>query len=175
MKVILYLSDMMIPFVVFYIVGIGIIQKNKVYDDFIEGAKDGLKTVAGVMPTMVGLMIGVGVLSSSGFLNFFTKHIAKMILKIGLPPAVMPAMIVRMFSSSAATGLVLDVFKQFGTDSYEGLLSSIMMSSTETIFYTMSVYFMTAKVTKTRWTLAGALISTLAGIIASVIMTKMMI
>lgn len=175
MKIILYLSDMMIPFVVFYIVGIGIIQKNKVYDDFIEGAKDGLKTVAGVMPTMVGLMIGVGVLSSSGFLNFFTKHIAKMTLKIGLPPAVMPAMIVRMFSSSAATGLVLDVFKQFGTDSYEGLLSSIMMSSTETIFYTMSVYFMTAKVTKTRWTLAGALISTLAGIIASVIMTKMMI
>ena len=145
------------------------------YDDFIEGAKDGLKTVAGVMPTMVGLMIGVGVLSSSGFLNFFTKHIAKMTLKIGLPPAVVPAMIVRMFSSSAATGLVLDVFKQFGTDSYEGLLSSIMMSSTETIFYTMSVYFMTAKVTKTRWTLAGALISTLAGIIASVIMTKMMI
>lgn len=175
MKVILYLSDMMIPFVVFYIVGIGIIQKNKVYDDFIERAKDGLKTVAGVMPTMVGLMIGVGVLSSSGFLNFFTKQIAKMTLKIGLPPAVVPAMIVRMFSSSAATGLVLDVFKQFGTDSYEGLLSSIMMSSTETIFYTMSVYFMTAKVTKTRWTLAGALISTLAGIIASVIMTKMMI
>ena len=175
MKVILYLSDMMIPFVVFYIVGIGIIQKNKVYDDFIEGAKDGLKTVAGVMPTMVGLMIGGGVLSSSGFLNFFTKQIAKMTLKIGLPPAVVPAMIVRMFSSSAATGLVLDVFKQFGTDSYEGLLSSIMMSSTETIFYTMSVYFMTAKVTKTRWTLAGALISTLAGIIASVIMTKMMI
>lgn len=175
MKVILYLSDMMIPFVVFYIVGIGIIQKNKVYDDFIEGAKDGLKTVAGVMPTMVGLMIGVGVLSSSGFLNFFTKQIAKMTLKIGLPPAVVPAMIVRMFSSSAATGLVLDVFKQFGTDSYEGLLSSIMMSSTETIFYTMSVYFMTARVTKTRWTLAGALISTLAGIIASVIMTKMMI
>ncbi len=175
MKIILYLSDMMIPFVVFYIVGIGIIQKNKVYDDFIEGAKDGLKTVVGVMPTMVGLMIGVGVLSSSGFLNFFTKQIAKMTLKIGLPPAVVPAMIVRMFSSSAATGLVLDVFKQFGTDSYEGLLSSIMMSSTETIFYTMSVYFMTAKVTKTRWTLAGALISTLAGIIASVIMTKMMI
>lgn len=175
MKVILYLSDMMIPFVVFYIVGIGIIQKNKVYDDFIEGAKDGLKTVVGVMPTMVGLMIGVGVLSSSGFLDFFTKQIAKMTLKIGLPPAVVPAMIVRMFSSSAATGLVLDVFKQFGTDSYEGLLSSIMMSSTETIFYTMSVYFMTAKVTKTRWTLAGALISTLAGIIASVIMTKMMI
>lgn len=174
MKIILYISDMMIPFVVFYIVGIGILQKNKVYDDFIVGAKDGLKTVVGVMPTLIGLMIGVGVLSSSGFMKFFSKMIAGFTVKVGLPAAVVPAMIVRMFSSSAATGLVLDVFKQFGADSYEGLLSSIMMSSTETIFYTMSVYYMTAKVTKTRWTLAGALISTLAGIVASIIMTKMM-
>lgn len=120
-------------------------------------------------------MIGVGVLSSSGFLDFFTKSIAKVTMYVGLPSAVVPAMIVRMFSSSAATGLVLDVFKQFGTDSYEGLLASIMMSSTETIFYTMSVYFMTAKVTKTRWTLAGALIATFAGVTASVIMAKLMI
>ena len=171
MKVILYLSDMMIPFVVFYIVGIGIIQKNKVYDDFIEGAKDGLKTVAGVMPTMVGLMIGVGVLSSSGFLDFFTKYIAKMTLKIGLPPAVVPAMIVRMFSSSAATGLVLDVFKQFGTDSYEGLLSSIMMSSTETIFYTLSVYSSAAGISKSRYTVLCAIIANVSGIAASYILT----
>jgi spore maturation protein B len=78
-----------------------------------------------------------------------------------------------MFSSSAATSLVLDVFKQFGTDSYEGLLASIMMGSTETIFYTMSVYFMAAKISKTRWTLAGALISTLSGIVASVILAKL--
>lgn len=146
MNIILYISDMMIPFVIFYIVGMGILQKKNVYDDFITGAKDGIKTVVGVMPTLVGLMIGVGVLSSSGFLDFFTKSIAKVTMYVGLPSAVVPAMIVRMFSSSAATGLVLDVFKQFGTDSYEGLLASIMMSSTETIFYTMSVYFMTASV-----------------------------
>lgn len=172
MKVLTYISDMMIPFVVFYIVGMGILQKKNVYDDFIEGAKKGVKTVFNVMPTLVGLMVGVGVLSSSGFLGFFTKKIAKYTLFIGLPPAVVPAIIIRMFSSSAATGLVLDVFKQFGTDSYEGLLSSIMMSSTETIFYTMSVYFMAAKISKTRWTLAGALISTLAGIVASVILAN---
>ena len=79
-----------------------------------------------------------------------------------------PLAIVRMFSSSAATGLVLDIFKEYGTDSRIGLIASIMMSCTETIFYTMSVYFMAAKVRKTRYTLAGALAATLAGIMASV-------
>ena len=64
---------------------------------------------------------------------------------------------------------MLDIFREFGTDSRIGLITSIMMSCTETVFYTMSVYFMAAKVTKTRFTLAGALVSTLAGIVASVV------
>ena len=72
----------------------------------------------------------------------------------GVPKEVFPIILVRMVSSSAATGLVLDIFKNYGTDSYIGTLTSILMSCTETIFYTMSVYFMTAKVTKTRWTFA---------------------
>ena len=80
-----------------------------------------------------------------------------------------------LFSSSAATGLVLDIFKKFGTDSYEGILAAIMMSSTETIFYTMSVYFMVAGVSKDRWTLAGAMLSSLAGMAASVLLTKLII
>lgn len=175
MNFLIYISNFMIPFVVFYIVSMGIIQKKNVYDDFVTGVKDGIKTVFSVMPTLIGLMIGVGVLSSSGFLLFFSEKIAPVTLTAGLPPAVLPAVIVRLFSSSAATGLVLDVFKQFGTDSYEGLVTAIMMSSTETIFYTMSVYFMTAKVTKVKWTLSGALISTFAGVIASVILAKLMI
>ena len=73
-----------------------------------------------------------------------------------------------MFSSSAATGILLDLFKEYGTDSRIGLIASVMMSCTETIFYTMSVYFLSAKVKKTRFTLPGALLATLAGIIASV-------
>ena len=80
--------------------------------------------------------------------------------------------IVRMFSSSAATGLTLDIFKEYGPDSFFGNLVSIMMGCTETIFYTMSVYFMTAKVKKTRYTLPGALIATLAGIAASMVLAR---
>jgi len=93
---------------------------------------------------------------------------------VGFPSELVPVSVVRMFSSSAATGLVLDIFKEHGTDSLLGTTVSIMMSCTETVFYTMSVYYMTAKVSKTRWTLAGALVSTLAGLIASVVLAKWM-
>lgn len=173
MNVLLYISNLAIPFVVFYFVGMGIAYKNNVYEDFINGAKDGLKTVLTVMPTLIGLMVGVGVLSSSGFMEFIVKNSGKILSKVGFPPAVLPAVIIRLFSSSAATGLVLEVFKEFGADSYEGVMSSIIMSSTETCFYTMSVYFMAAKVSKGRWTLAGALISSFAGVVASIILTNM--
>ena len=89
---------------------------------------------------------------------------------VGIPKEVLPVILVKMVSNSAATGMVLDIFKNFGPDSYIGMLVSIMMSSTETIFYTMSVYFLAAKVTKTRYTLAGALFATFAGIAASVVL-----
>lgn len=80
-----------------------------------------------------------------------------------------------MFSSSAASGLVLDIFKEYGTDSPIGLITSIMMSCTETIFYTMSVYFMAAKVKKTRYTLAGAMLTTVVGLLVSVVLTAWML
>ena len=145
-------------------------MKRNVYEDFIDGAKDGIKVVAEILPTLIGLMVGVGILSASGFLNFLGEQFAVIGNFIGFPSQLMPLTIVKMFSSSAATGLLLDIYKNYGTDSFIGSVASIMMSSTETIFYTMSVYFITAKVKKTRWTLPGALLCTLAGIIASVVL-----
>ena len=143
------------------------------YDDFIKGAKDGFRTVIQIMPTLVGLMVAVGVLRASGFLNAVGKLFGGLTDKIGFPSDLVPLVFVKMFSSSAATGLVLDIFKTYGPDSYIGMITSIMMSCTETIFYTMSVYFLAAKVTKTRHTLPGALLATIAGIAASVILAGM--
>jgi len=144
-----------------------------VYEDFIKGAKDGFRTVIQIMPTLVGLMVAVGVLRASGFLNAVGKLFGGLTDKIGFPSDLVPLIFVKMFSSSAATGLVLDIFKTYGPDSYIGMITSIMMSCTETIFYTMSVYFLAAKVTKTRHTLPGALLATIAGIAASVILAGM--
>lgn len=133
-----------------------------------------MKTVAGILPTLVGLMVAVGILRASGFLEWLCALPGDLTEKIGFPSQLLPVTIVRMFSSSAATGLVLDIFKEYGTDSRIGLITSIMMSCTETIFYTMSVYCMAAKVKKTRYTLAGALLATLAGVVASVFLAGKM-
>ena len=168
MKFLIFLSEAMVPLMIFYIVGFGLLSGRPVLDDFIDGAKDGMKTVAGILPTLVGLLVSVGVLRASGFLDFLAGVLGGLTEKIHFPPELLPLAIVRMFSASAATGLALDVFKEYGTDSYVGLAASIMMGCTETVFYTMSIYFMTAKVKKTRYTLPGALLATVAGIAVSV-------
>ena len=124
---------------------------------------------------MVALMTAVGVLRASGFLDFLERLVRPASERAGFPAEIVPLIFIKMFSSSAATGLVLDIFKNYGTDSLVGLITSIMMSCTETIFYTMSVYFLAAKVTKTRYTLTGALLSTLAGVAASIVIAGFMI
>ncbi len=168
MDLFVYVSDFIVPSIIILIVTYGVLEKVKVYDEFVKGAKEGLVTVVKIMPTLVGLMVGVGILRASGFLEFLSNQIGKVTDYIGFPSQLVPLSIVRLFSASAATGLVLDIFKEFGTDSRIGLIASIMMCCTETVFYTMSVYFMAAKVKKTRFTLTGALLATLAGIVASV-------
>lgn len=174
MKILIFLSDFIMPLMIFYIVGFGLLMKKNIYDEFIKGATDGFKTVLNIMPTLIGLMMGVGILRASGFLDFIAKLIGGVTKYINFPSELVPLAIVRLFSSSAATGLALDLFKEYGTDSFIGLTASIIMGCTETVFYTMSVYFMAAKVTKTRWTLPGALLCTISGIIASVILAGMM-
>lgn len=172
MKFLLFLSEITIPLTIFYIVAFGILQKINVYESFVTGAADGLKTVVKILPTLIGLMVAVGILRGSGFLDMLGSYVGKITDPLGFPAPLVPLAFVRMFSSSAATGLALDIFKEYGTDSHVGLIASLLLSCTETIFYTMSVYFMTAKITKTRYTLPGALLSTGAGIAASVILAS---
>lgn len=175
MNVFIHLSDIIIPLVIFYVVGYGLCAKVKVYESFLSGAKEGLKIVIDIVPTLIGLMVAVGILRASGFFELLSTILSPITQKAGLPAQLIPLLIVKMFSSSAATGLVLDIFKSCGPDSYAGTLTSILMSCTETIFYTMSVYFLAAKVSKTRYTLTGAMLATLAGTIASIFLALQII
>lgn len=175
MKWFLIVSDLLIPMIILGILCYGILQQVAVYDVFVKGAKSGFLTVAKIIPTMVGLMVAVGILRASGLLTCLSEEIGKFTKWIGFPGELVPLTVVKMFSSSAATGLLLDIYKEFGTDSRNGLIASISMASTEMIFYTMSVYYMTAKVTKTRYTLTGALLATFAGLAASVILAGAML
>lgn len=174
MQFFLYMSDFIVPFLILGIVIYGISMNVDVYDTFIKGARSGFLSVIKIMPTLIGLMVAVGILRASGFLEYISGLLGRVTQYVGFPGELVPLTVVKMFSSSAATGLLLDIFREYGTDSRVGLIASISMSCTETIFYTMSVYFMTAKVTKTRYTFAGALVATFAGLAASVVLAGMM-
>ena len=169
-RILLFLSDFIIPLFIVVILMAGLLNRRNAYEDFVKGAKDGLKTAVDILPTLAGLMVAVGILRASGLLDALAGVLGNCVDRIGFPSQLVPLAVVRMFSSSAATGFLLDVYEQFGTDSRLGRIASVMMSSSETIFYTMSIYFMTVKVKKTRWTLAGALVATVAGIMASVLL-----
>jgi len=170
MKFLVYLSDFCIPLLLFYMIAYGLLTKTDIYKEFTEGAKDGFQVTFGILPTLIGLMTGVGMLRASGFLEMLSgllKPVAELFL---FPAELVPLVVVKLFSSSAATGLVLDIFKEFGPDSYLGKVTSLICSSTETVFYTISVYFMAAGVKKTRYTLAGALTATAVGVAVSTIL-----
>ena len=170
MKFLIFLSEAMVPLMIFYIVGFGLLSGRPVLDDFIDGAKDGMKTVAGILPTLVGLLVSVGVLRASGFLDFLGELLQMPAALLHIPPQIVPVVLVRLVSNSAATGLVLDIFKEYGTDSSLGLIASVLMSSTETVLYCLSVYFGSVGITRTRYALAGGLIATAAGVAASVVL-----
>ncbi|MDE6873231.1 MAG: spore maturation protein [Lachnospiraceae bacterium] len=170
MGFLVYLSDYIMPLLFFYIIGFGLLMKVNVYDEFVKGAKKGLSTVVSILPTLVGLMMGVGILRASGALDALGNLLQPAAKLLHFPVELIPLSVVKMFSSSAATGLLLDIYQKYGTDSLIGRIASISMSCTETIFYTLSVYYMTAKVNKTRWTLPGALLATVSGLAASVML-----
>lgn len=175
-----YLSNIIIPMVIFGVVILGLSTKIDMFAAFTKGAKEGFKVTYEILPTLIGLLLAVGILRTSGILDIIGDLLSKPLSAIGFPAQLVPLSLVKMFSSSAATGLLLDVFKKFGTDSEEGMLASILMSCSETIFYTISVYFLATSTEKnkpfekTGWTLPGALFCTLAGMIASVIIVKLM-
>ena len=168
---VLFISSIMIPLVIIGIVSYGLVQGVNVYEAFADGAKDGLVVVVKLLPTLIGLMMAVGMLRTSGALDGITRIIAPLLSWTKFPQEVIPIALMRTVSAAASVGLVLDAFKTYGPDSFIGRLISIMFGCTETVFYTMSVYFMAIKIKKMRYTLSGALLATLSGIIASYYLT----
>ena len=177
-------SNIIIPILIFYIVSYGVVSGSHVYDDFIKGAKSGLITVAKILPTLIALMVGVGILRTSGFLTFLGSLIQRLpggsflaadrFASTLVFPDLYSLIFIKIFSGSAATGLVLDIFKTYGPDSFTGMMASILCSCSETIFYTLSIYFLTAKVTKTRFTIPGAMLGVLVDVIVSYLLTMYM-
>ena len=174
MMILQYLSDLLVPLFIFYVVVLAVLKRRPVFSDFLVGAKEGMQITADILPTLVGLMMAVSVLRASGFLDAAAGLLVKLIPERILPAATIPPLLVRLFSNSAATGLALDLFEEYGPDSYIGRVVSLGLSSTESLFYVMSVYLGSVGIRKSRYILPGALLATITGIAVSVILAAMM-
>ena len=169
------ISSFLMPLIIFYVVGYGLLNHERVYDMFIDGVKEGFKIVIGIAPTIVGLMVAVGVVRDSGMLVGISKLLTPIAQGLSIPAEVLPVILIRLFSTSAANGLVVDILKEYGTDSKAGLMVSIIMSCTESMFYIMSVYLLSVRVKKPRFIISGGLLATGAGIAASILIVHKML
>jgi len=173
MKLLNFLSVFLIPFVLFYILIYGLFQKKPVFELFIKGGKQGFHTVFEIAPTIIGLLIAVGVFRSSGALDILCKLISPIGALFHIPAPILPLSILKMFSASGANGLLFDLFKTYGTDSYIGFTASILLSCTETLFYTISIYYMSVDIKKTKWTIPVGLCIALLSLFVSAFIAKL--
>jgi spore maturation protein B len=149
-------------------------RKVKVYPAFLEGARQGFETGVRVIPPLVAIMVALGLLRASGALDAVGAALAPALEPLGVPAAVLPLALVRPLSGGAALGVVGDVLRAEGPDSYAGRLASVMAGSTETTFYVLAVYFGAAGVTRYRHALPAALLADLAGMTAAVVVVQLL-
>lgn len=174
MNLINYISNIAIPFTIFFIVIYAITEKIKVFDSFIEGAKDGIKIIYNIFPTLLGLFLSINILRESGILNTITNILNPILLIFKIPSEILPLALLRPISGSASMAIATDILNSYGVDSKIGLIASTIMGSTETTLYTIALYTSSIKVKKTRFVLYAALLADFVGIISSVVFWQIM-
>lgn len=169
-----YIIRAIIPIIIVSIVTYGILKGVKVYECFVEGARDGLAICLRIFPYLLAMMIAVAVFRESGALDSFIYLVKPIVKFIGLPPEVVPLVLIKPLSGSGALGIFAETLNNYGADSYIGRVSSIIMGSTETIFYTLTVYFGAIGVRKIRHTVWVAIFADLICMIMAVTLARLM-
>ena len=167
-----YITKSIIPIIVVIIITYGMIKGKKVYEWFIEGAKDGLKVCINIFPYLLAMIIAVNIFREAKLLDILNNLISPVSSLIGLPKEIVPLVLVKPLSGSGALGILTDIVKTYGPDSYIGLIASVIMGTTETIFYTVTVYFGAVQIKKIRHTVWAAILADLTAIIVSVFLVS---
>lgn len=170
-----YITKSIIPVVVMIILFYGMIKGKKVYEWFLEGVKDGLGVCMRIFPSLLAMIVAVQIFKNSNLLELVNKAIAPLSGAIGLPEEVVPLVLIKPISGSGAIGMFTEIIKTYGADTFIGLVASVIMGTTETIFYTISVYFGAAKIKKIRHTLWAAIIADITAVITAVIVVNWML
>ena len=172
MKFIEYFSNIAMPLMIIIIVLYGVIERKKVFDIFLDGAKEGIGVVFNIFPTLVGLFVAIGALRSSGIIDLTVNFLTPFLNLVNFPTEILPLALIRPISGSSSIAVATDIMKNFGVDSNIGLIASVIMGSTETTVYTIAVYTSSVGIRKTRFVLWAALIADFVGIITSIIVCK---
>lgn len=167
-------SDIIIPFIITSIILTGFFKKVDIFSEFVSGAKENFKTGISIIPTLVAIITAVGMFRASGAADFLTNLISPVTNLIGFPAGCFPLAITKSISGSASLAILESILSEYGADSFTGRVASVMMGSSETTFYVLSVYFGATKIKNTRHALPSALIGDLTGIIVSVIVISLM-
>lgn len=156
------LSNLIIPLIMVLICGYALIKKVNIFDSFIRGAKNGLSSAARLLPTFVALLTAIGMFKASGALDVITTALAPAASLVGIPKETLPIALLRPVSGSGSIVLFRDLLNNFSADSQLVKIAAVMLSSTETTFYTMAVYFGATQVKRYRFALISALIGDIA-------------
>lgn len=168
------MTDYVVPVVLLLASVLTLRKKENTYNLLINGAEEGLKILASIVPTLIILMTAVTMLRESGAVEWLSGLLSPVFSFMGIPPETVLLVLIRPLSGSAALAIGADLMAQYGVDSVIGRTVAVMLGSTETTFYTISVYFGAAGIQKTRYTVPAALIADLTGFLVASWVTKLM-
>jgi len=151
---------------------VGLLRKVKVYDVFIEGAKEGFDVAVRIIPFLVGILVAIGMFRGSGAMELLTASLRPLTTSTGFPAELVPLAILRSLSGSGSLAVATDLVKTHGPDSLIGRMAATMYGSSETTFYVLAVYFGAAGITRYRHALPAALLADLAGMTAAVVVVR---
>ncbi|MEW5852443.1 MAG: nucleoside recognition domain-containing protein [Myxococcota bacterium] len=167
-------SHVAIPFIFVAIIGIAYARKVRVYESFIEGAKEGFETAVRIIPYLVGILCAISMVRSTGLIDALSSVLAPITTPLGVPAEALPMILIRPLSGSGANAVLVDLMKTHGPDAFVSKMAAVISSCAETTFYVLAVYFGSVGVSNFRYALAVGLLGELLGVIISVIICHVM-
>jgi len=163
-----------LPVIIVSILTMGLVKKIPIYELFVDGAKDGLKVAVTIIPYLVAIIVGISMFRASGAIEIISNALSSILLKFHIPSDVLPVILVRPLSGSAALGLFSDIATTAGANAYSTKLAAVMVGSSETTFYVLAVYFGSVGITKFRYALGVGLLADIIAAIMSIVVCNWM-
>ncbi len=167
-------SIVAIPLIIAAFVAYAAKKKVPVYESFVAGAKGGFEIAVKIIPYLVAMLVAIGIFRASGAMELLVKGLSPIAHLIGMPPEVLPLALLRPLSGSGSLGLMADIMKKYGPDSFIGILASTMYGSSETTFYVLAVYFGAVNIYRTRHAVAAGLVADAVGMLGALLICRIL-